>query len=65
MVADFPECRGNGREVGVAEAEGPAIRVGQVNVPELGAGEAECGGEVGFLQIHVKQVAEQLHVLGL
>src|SRR5207244_4205584 len=43
-------------EVGVAEPGGPAVRVGEVDVPDEPRRPAEGVGEVRLLDVHVVQV---------
>src|SRR5438552_12928349 len=64
LVINGAEGLGDGTEVGVAETSGAAVGVGEVDVPDGGAGEAYPGGHVLFLDVHVEEIEEEADVLG-
>ena len=48
--------RVTGAEVEVAETGLEAVAVGDVDIDDVGAGGADGGGDVGFLDVHVEEV---------
>ena len=53
-----------GLHVGVAQPNGLAVGIGEMHMTDFGPGAAQRGAQIGLFDVHVKQVAQQLHILG-
>jgi len=62
VVADGAQCRHDRSDRRVPESDGPAIRIGKVNMADERSGPAQRRRQVRLLNVHVKEVSENLDI---
>src|SRR5262249_27707324 len=64
LVADLPQGRRDGAEIGVAVPRGPAVRIGELDVTEERAPESEGLDDIPLFDIHVEEIGQDRDVPG-